>query len=111
MHPILIQLPKHPQKFYFPFSTYSTILNFVREDIGINIIQYHSDLNKQGHTTIKRSSLALKFEHYMGFSSVNIQFHHTIQLGDKIWMIGYFKDGKLEKPKCAKQLINLLPDS
>ena len=105
---LLIQLPKHPKKVYFPFSTYSTILNFVREDIGTNIIQYHSDLNKQGHTTIKRSSLALSFEQETGVSSVNIQFHHKIQLGDKIWMIGYFNDGKFAMPMHALKRLSTL---
>ena len=106
---LLIQLPKFPKHSYSPFSTYSTILNFVREDIGTNIIQYHSDLNKQGHKTIKKSSLALKFIDENGFSSQDIKYHHTIQLGDKIWMIGsWLTDGKLAMSKYAKNNIAAL---
>ena len=44
---MLIQLPKS-KKSYFPFTTNSKILNFVRNDLKANIVQYHKTLNKIG---------------------------------------------------------------
>ena len=55
---LLIQLPK--SKPYFPFSTNFKVLNFVRNDLRKDIVQYHKKLNKQGHMTIGKSSLHSK---------------------------------------------------
>ena len=55
---LLIQLPK--SKPYFPFSTNFKVLNFVRNDLRKDIVQYHKKLNKQGHMTIGKSSLHRK---------------------------------------------------
>ena len=55
---LLIQLPK--SKPYFPFSTNFKVLNFVRNDLRKDIVQYHQKLNKQGHMTIGKSSLHSK---------------------------------------------------
>jgi hypothetical protein len=52
---LLIQLPKSNP--YFPFSTNFKVLNFVRNDLRKDIIQYHKKLNKQGHMTIGKSML------------------------------------------------------
>ena len=56
---LLIQLPKSNNP-YFPFSTNFKVLNFVRNDLGKDIVQYHKKLNKQGHMTIGKSSLQRK---------------------------------------------------
>ena len=55
---LLIQLPKSSP--YFPFSTNFKVLNFVRNDLRKDIVQYHKKLNKQGHMTIGKSSLQRK---------------------------------------------------
>ena len=55
---LLIQLPKSNP--YFPFSTNFKVLNFVRNDLRKDIVQYHEKLNKQGHMTIGKSSLHSK---------------------------------------------------
>ena len=52
---LLIQLPYKKYTTYLPFSTNLKVLNFVRNDLGTDIIQYHKKLNKQGHMTIGKS--------------------------------------------------------
>ena len=41
---LLIQLPLKRYATYFPFSTNLKVLNFVRNDVGRDIIQYHKKL-------------------------------------------------------------------
>ena len=45
---MLIQLPKHER--YHVFQTDTNVLNFVRDDITRNIVQYHEKLNSLGHS-------------------------------------------------------------
>ena len=62
---LLIQLPKSKNP-YFPFSTNFKVLNFVRNDLRKDIIQYHKKLNKEGHMTIGKSSLPKKLLDFTG---------------------------------------------
>ena len=62
---LLIQLPKSKNP-YFPFSTNFKVLNFVRNDLRKDIIQYHKKLNKEGHMTIGKSSLPKKLLDFIG---------------------------------------------
>ena len=57
---LLIQLPQ--SRNYFGFSSKPGVLNFVRDDIKINIIQ----LKDQKHIVIPRSSM--KFNEYIGYA-------------------------------------------
>ena len=88
---LLIQLPK--SKPYFSFSTNFKVLNFVRNDLGTNIIQYHKKFNKQGHKTIGKSSLPIKFnENESGWKSKNgmntrTRFNEGIQVGNMFWVL------------------------
>ena len=57
---LLIQLPKPKDiqhfktiNYYHMFSTKTGVLNFVKDDISSNIIQYHNSLNNQNHTKSK----------------------------------------------------------
>ena len=113
---LLIQLPK--SKPYFPFSTNFKVLNFVRNDLRKDIVQYHKKLNKQGHMTIGKSSLHSKltdiietpldfsinyrsgnydYDHFMCMMQhtrnfkKNWSFQEGIQIGNMFWV---FNGGK-----------------
>ena len=60
-------------------------MNFVRNDFAKHIIQYHEDLNNQGHIKIKNSALTLKYNEDIIGGSINID--HSIQVGKLFWMI------------------------
>ena len=60
-------------------------MNFVRKDFANNIIQYHKDLNRQGHDVIKNSALTLK--HTEKIIKGYIKIDHSIQVGKLFWMI------------------------
>ena len=97
---LLIQLPK--SKPYFPFSTNFKVLNFVRNDLRKDIVQYHEKLNKQGHMTIGKSSLHSKLIppkqlcYLAGNPCIekpleNWSFQESIQVGNMFWV---FNGGK-----------------
>ena len=49
---LLIQLPK--SRDYHTFSTNNGILNFVKDDLSSNIIQYGKSLNNANHLKVKK---------------------------------------------------------
>ena len=55
---LLIQLPK--LKGYFAFLTKAGVINFVRNDLSSNIIQFQEKLNNRNHTTIPKSSITFR---------------------------------------------------
>ena len=60
---MLIQLPETGKnKLYFSFATRGTKLNFLREDLATNIIQYDTDVNSKRHMKIGKSSLHFQFK-------------------------------------------------
>ena len=85
----LIKLPKYRK--YFVFTTQSGVLNFVRDDISSNIIQYHDKLNKQGHMMIPKSAIQFKGTE----TSFNLEasifdkiyFKHGVQVGNTFWLM------------------------
>ena len=97
---LLIQLPK--SRNYHTFSTNNQVLNFVKEDISSNIIQYRKSPNNQNHIKIKKSSVQFKDKINAGFldfsesNDVNLyyglSFRYGIQVGSTFWMVsGEFK--------------------
>ena len=82
---LLIQLPKSKNP-YFPFSTNFKVLNFVRNDLRKDIVQYHEKLNKQGHMTIGKSSLHSKLtdiietplDYDINYRSGNYDYDHIM---------------------------------
>ena len=97
---LLIQLPK--SRDYHTFSTNSRVLNFVKDDISSNIIQYRKSLNNQNHIKIKKSSVQFKDKINAGFldfsqsTDVNLfselsfsglSFKHGIQVGSIFWLV------------------------
>ena len=97
---LLIQLPKSNP--YFPFSTNFKVLNFVRNDLRKDIIQYHKKLNKQGHMTIGKSSLHSKLTEFI---ETPLDYHQFYSLN--------FRSGNYDydhimcmlqhRPKCRKK--------
>ena len=98
---LLIQLPKprdiphyRTLNYYHSFSTNNGVLNFVKDDISSNIIQYHDSLNNQNHTTVKGSSLKLEKEDN-GLSCqgnnlnycTGLKFRHGLQVGSMFWLL------------------------
>ena len=76
---LLIQLPKPKDlpyfrtlNYYHMFSTKNGVLNFVKDDISSNIIQYHNSLNNQNHATLQKSSLIFKEDNEVSFESNNL---------------------------------------
>jgi hypothetical protein len=55
---LLIQLPK--SKPYFAFLTKAGVINFVRNDLSSNIIQFQEKLNHRNHTTVLKSSITFR---------------------------------------------------
>ena len=47
-------------KRYYVFLTQNNVLNFVKDDVASNIIQYHKKHNNKGHLPIPKSSLKFK---------------------------------------------------
>ena len=92
----LIQLPQGgPKQLCYPFSTKGKVLNFVRNDLGKKIIQYHEDSNNQGLVTIRNSGITLDFSAADFSKGINlsdqkesrIKIDHSIQVGKMLWMI------------------------
>ena len=90
---LLIQLPYKKYTTYFPFSTNLQVLNFVRNDLGKDIIQYHKKLNKQGHMTIGKSSFPMKHTETGTYgcrkNNVNdilVKYIDGIQVGNMFWV-------------------------
>ena len=65
---LLIQLPK--SRDYHAFSTKNGVLNFVKDDISSNIIQYQNSKNNQNHNTVQKSSVQFK-------PKINAEFFET----------------------------------
>ena len=96
---LLIQLPKPKDipnyrtlNYYHSFSTNNGVLNFVKDDISSNIIQYHDSLNNQNHTTIQGSSLKLEKEdnglsHLNNIFRTGLKFRHGLQVGSMFWLL------------------------
>ena len=92
---LLIQLPK--SRDYHTFSTNNRVLNFVKDDISSNIIQYRKSLNNQNHIKIKKSSVQFKGKINAGFSDFSesndvnlfsgLSFEHGIQVGLMFWLV------------------------
>ena len=100
---LLIQLPK--SRNYHTFLTNNRVLNFVKDDISSNIIQYQKSLKNQNHSKIKKSSVQFKDKIYAGFSdfsecnNVNLlsfaglSFKHGIQVGSMfLLVVGEYAD-------------------
>ena len=88
---LLIQLPK--SRDYHTFSTNNGILNFVKDDLSSNIIQYGKSLNNANHLKVKKSSVQFKekngvvFLGYDGNSLTGLRFGHGIQVGSMFWLV------------------------
>ena len=88
---LLIQLPK--SRDYHTFSTNNGILNFVKDDLSSNIIQYGKSLNNANHIKVKKSSVQFKekngavFVGYDGNSWTGLRFGHGIQVGSMFWLV------------------------
>ena len=74
---LLIQLPKPSDiphfrtlNYYHMFSTKTGVLNFVKDDISSNIIQYQNSKNNQNHNTVHKSSVQFK-------PKINAEFFET----------------------------------
>ena len=90
-----IQLPK--SRNYHTFSTNNRVLNFVKDDISSNVIQYGKSLNNQNHIKIKKSSVQFKNKNNDGFSEFSestdvnlfsgLSFKHGIQVGSMFWLV------------------------
>ena len=90
---LLIQLPK--SRNYHSFLTNNRVLNFVKDDISSNIIQYQKSLNN--HIKIKKSLVKFKGKTNAGFldlsesNDVNLNeglsFKHGIQVGSMFWLV------------------------
>ena len=81
---LLIQLPK--SRNYHTFLTNNRVLNFVKDDISSNIIQYQKSLNNQNHSKIKKSSVQFKVKIDAG-SFPGLHFKHGIQVGSMFWLV------------------------
>ena len=99
---LLIQLPKPKDiphfrtlNYYHLFSTKNGVLNFVKDDISSNIIQYHNSLNNQNHTKVQGSSIKFKEDIGVSFESNNInshsfagvKFRYGLQVGSMFWLL------------------------
>ena len=92
---LLIQLPK--SRDYHTFLTNNRVLNFVKDDISSNIIQYRKSVNNQNHIKIKKSSVPFKVKINAGFSDFSesddvnlcsgLSFKHGIQVGSMFWLV------------------------
>ena len=92
---LLIQLPK--SRDYHTFLTNNRVLNFVKDDISSNIIQYRKSVKNQNHIKIKKSSVQFKDKINAGFldlsenTDVNLfsglSFKYGIQVGSMFWLV------------------------
>ena len=85
---LLIQLPKHDR--YHIFQTSSNTLNFVRNDMTKNIVQFHEDFGSLGHRNIPSSANELSIDYCISFGCdyhqyENFHFKQRQQVGDKVW--------------------------
>ena len=86
---LLIQLPKHDR--YHIFQTSSNTLNFVKDDMSKNIVQFHEDLGSLGYRDIPTSSNELRsIDYCLSFDCDNQQyenfhFKRGQQVGNKVW--------------------------
>ena len=101
---LLIQLPK--SRDYHTFSTNNGVLNFVRDDISTNIIQYGKSLNNLNHIKVRKSSVQFKdkieagFFGYDGNSFAGLRFGHGIQVGSMFWLVSArFAEYIVENPQ------------
>ena len=93
---LLIQMPKS-KNYYHTFLTNNRVLNFVKDDISSNIIQYQKSLNDQNHNKIKKSSVEFEdkinagFSDFSGSTNVNLfdglSFKHGIKIGLMFWLV------------------------
>ena len=86
---LLIQLPKHDR--YHIFKTSSNILNFVKDDMSKNIVQFHEDFGSLGYWNIPESSNELSIDYCISFGCENKQyekfhFKQGQQVGNKVWL-------------------------
>ena len=94
---LLIQLPK--SRDYHTFLTKNRVLNFVKNDISSNIIQYQKSLKNQNHSKIKKSSVQFQDKINVGFSDffestdvnllsfAGLSFKHGIQVGSMFLLV------------------------
>ena len=102
---LLIQLPK--SRDYHTFSTNNGVLNFVRDDISTNIIQYGKSLNNPNHIKVKKSSVQFKDKMDAGFLGYDanswgagLRFGHGIQVGSMFWLVSArFAEYIVENPQ------------
>ena len=85
---LLIQLPKHDR--YHIFQTSSNTLNFVKDDMSKNIVQFHEDFGSLGYWNIPTSSNEHSIDYCISFSCDNMQyedfhFNQGQQVGNKVW--------------------------
>ena len=118
---LLIQLPK--SRNYHTFSTNNRVLNFVKDDISSNIIQYRKSPNNQNHIKIKKSSVQFKDKTNAGWDSAGflifsesndfnlfsgLSFKHGIQVGSNFWLIcGEYKSDNYN-PTCLLKSSTML---
>ena len=95
---LLIQLPK--SRNYHTFLTNNGVLNFVKEDLSSNIIQYGKSLKNPNHIKVQKSSVQFKDKIDKGFSEFDGDywqpdywaglrpgFRHGIQVGSMFWLV------------------------
>ena len=107
---LLIQLPK--SRDYHTFSTNNGVLNFVKDDLSSNIIQYGKSLNNANHIKVKKSSVQFKenidagFLGYDGNSWTGLRFGHGIQVGSMFWLVSCgFAEYIVENPQDPDPII------
>ena len=92
---LLIQLPK--SRPYHAFLTDLKTLNFVKNDLSLDIIQYHKNSRKQ-HSKVPRSSVTFKSEGFdQNYGKGEVYFQHGIQVGNKFWMLQAYMNGEFGK--------------
>ena len=107
---LLIQLPK--SRDYHTFLTKNRVLNFVKDDISSNIIQYQKSLNYQNHNKIKKSSVEFEDKINAGFLDFSestdlfdgLSFKHGIQVGSMFWLV--FSQLPLYNPTNPNPMLN-----
>ena len=92
---LLIQLPK--SRDYHTFLTNNRVLNFVKDDVSSNIIQYRKSVNNHNYIKIKKSSIQFKDKINAGFLDISestdvnlfsgLSFKYGIQVGSMFWLV------------------------
>jgi hypothetical protein len=77
---LLIQLPKSTD--YHTFSTRNRVLNFVKDDLSSNIIQYGKSVKPPNHMKVKKSSVQFKSDDLIDL----YRFGCGIQVGSMFWL-------------------------